>query len=174
VAAARLADVGPRDPQPLEVPRPLQHPLQQLAVAGLELLPLAQGGASRADARGEGVANQLQATELERAVAIARGRHPRVDLESREGLGDERRELALEAADLPPQLGAGEPLVAADADLGPGVSVEQMRHNPIPSVDHAASSVAATIHSASSTAIWGTPWTWIAATAIRRVSLPTS
>jgi hypothetical protein len=41
VAAAGLADVGARDPQPLEVLWRVQHPLQQLAVAGLQLLALA-------------------------------------------------------------------------------------------------------------------------------------
>ena len=81
----------------------------------------------------------------------------------------------LEAADLAPQLGARQSLVAVDAERKGCVSDEQIRHDPTPSVDHppvaqsdaavktlqAASIVAAAIQSASSTAIWGTPLTWI-------------
>ncbi|HEX3174026.1 MAG TPA: hypothetical protein VHQ43_07395 [Solirubrobacterales bacterium] len=67
VAAARLADVGARDPQPLEVLGPDQHPPQQLAVVGLELLALAQGTARLGDPRGEPVAHFLEGTEVQGA-----------------------------------------------------------------------------------------------------------
>lgn len=172
--AAGLADIGAGDPQPLEVARSVEHPLEQLPVARLQLLLLAQGDASRGHAIGEQVADPLEVAEAENAGAGAGGGDRGVDLDPGERLGREPRKLPLQPPDLPSQLGARRPLVTADADLGPAVSVEQMRHNPAPSVDHAVSRVAATIHSASSTAIWGTPWTWIAPIAIRRVPRPTS
>ena len=67
MAAARLAEVVARDAQPLEVLRAGQHPLQQLAVAGLELGPLAQCAARVLDPIGQGVANRLQLTQVERS-----------------------------------------------------------------------------------------------------------
>jgi hypothetical protein len=140
VAAAGLADVGARDPQPPEVPRPLQHPLEQLAVARLDLLALSQGAARRHDPAGEPVADGLEAAEAQRPRLARRRGHRDVDLDAGEGLGHERRQLPLEAPDLAPQLGARGALVAAYAKLSRSVSVEQIRHNPTPSVDHRADS----------------------------------
>jgi hypothetical protein len=63
VAAARLADVGTRDPHPLVLGRSREHSLEQLAVAGLQFVLLAQGLARNGDSLGEGVANLLQLLE---------------------------------------------------------------------------------------------------------------
>ena len=138
MAAAGLADVGAGNAQPLEVLRALQHPLEQLTVAGLQFLALAQGSGPGRDSRGERVPDLLQRAEVQRARRDRRGRDRGVEPEARKGLGDQRRELALEPADLAAQLGAREPLVATEAELSAGVSLKQIRHNPTPSVNHAA------------------------------------
>jgi hypothetical protein len=123
VAAAGLADVGAGDPHPLEVLGRRQHPPQQLAVAGLDLLTLAQGATRRSDPRREGVPHLLQAAEPERARLAPGSRNRGVELEPREGLGHQGGELPLEAADLTAQLGASKSLVAAYAKLGTGISI---------------------------------------------------
>jgi hypothetical protein len=67
MAAAGLAEIGSRDLQPLVLGGFRQHPLQQLAVTGLELrLPL-QLTSRVADPACQRVANRLQFTEAERA-----------------------------------------------------------------------------------------------------------
>jgi len=48
VTAAGFAYVSPRDPHPLVLGRCVEHPLEQLPVARLELLTLSQGRASPA------------------------------------------------------------------------------------------------------------------------------
>lgn len=68
MAAARQAKVVARDPHPPVVPRRGQHPLQQLAVAGLELAPLPQRAMRVLDPRRQRVANRLQLTEVEHAT----------------------------------------------------------------------------------------------------------
>jgi hypothetical protein len=129
-AATGLADVSVGDLQPLEVLGPRQHPLQQLAVVGLDLLALAQGAARRRHPRRQPVPDRLEATEPEGTRLAGRGRHRSVDLQPREGLYHEGRELSLEPADLAAQLNSGEPLVAPNAKLDPGVTLQQIRHNP--------------------------------------------
>jgi len=63
-------------------------------------------------------------------------------------------------------------IVLVDSDVKPGELVfQQSGHHR--KCNHAASRVAAAIHNASSTAICGTPLTWTAATAIRRLPLLT-
>ncbi len=128
MAATRLAEVVARDAQPLEVLRTGEHPLQQLAVAGLELGPLAQCAARVLDPIGQGVANRLQLTQIECSRLAREGRHVRGNFEPREGLRHQSRELPFEAPDLTPQLGAGEALVAAYPQRTSRVSFEQIRH----------------------------------------------
>jgi hypothetical protein len=59
VAATRLTDVGAGDPQPLVLGGSAQHPLQQLAVAGLELGLILQPAPRHADPGRERVADGL-------------------------------------------------------------------------------------------------------------------
>lgn len=128
VAAARLAQVLAGDPHPLEPRRVGEHPVQQLAVAGLELvapLELAPGGP---DPGGQRVAHGLQLAEVEGAGAARRGGDARIDSQPREGLGGDRAELALEPADLAAQLLARRALLAADAERACVVSLEQVGH----------------------------------------------
>jgi len=65
VAATGLADIGTRDLQPLVASRIVQHALEQLTVAGLELDLLAQPALGGADSRGERVADRLQIAQAE-------------------------------------------------------------------------------------------------------------
>ena len=64
MAATRLADVGPRDPQPLEVGRFGEHVVEQLAVGGLELGPSARARGPRRSAP-PAVAHLLELAEPE-------------------------------------------------------------------------------------------------------------
>ena len=79
------------------------------------------------DPVGERVAHPLELAEAERPRLAETAATAGVDLEAREGLGDERDELVLEAADLAAQLGSREALVAADAERTGCVSDEQIR-----------------------------------------------
>ncbi len=128
MTAPRRADVGARDPQPLEIRGRGKHPLEQLPVAGLDLGSLAEGAARLGDPGREGVADPLQLAEADQPRLASRGWHPDVDLDTGKRLGGKAAELVLEAADLAPQLGASEALVAPYANSGEGLSVEQLRH----------------------------------------------
>jgi hypothetical protein len=128
VAASRLADVGTRDPHPLVLGRRRQHPLKQLAVAGLQLVLLAQGLPSDGDPLGQGIANLLQLLEPGDPGHGETGRNLGVEGETGEGLGAETGQLVLEAADLTAQLSAREALVASHSKCLESVSVEQIRH----------------------------------------------
>jgi hypothetical protein len=130
VATAGLADVGAGDSQPLVLGRRSEHPLQQLAVAGLELCPFLQPQPRGADPGRERIANGLEVAEVERPRLLRAGSDAGVDLDPGEGVGEERAELGLETADLPPQLGTRQPLVAIDAKLSAYLSIEQIRHSP--------------------------------------------
>lgn len=129
VAAARQAEIVARDLHPLEVLRSREHAVEQLMVAGLELVALAQRPAGVLDPRREGVADRLQLAEVERARLPRERRHAGIEPEPREGLGDQGGELPIEAADLAAELGAGKPLVAAYPQRVEVVSFEQMRHS---------------------------------------------
>lgn len=128
MAAARLAEVVARDPHPLVILRRSQHPFQELAVAGLQLVPLPVGAAGVLDPGREGVTDPLQLAQGEGLRRVGDGRDAGGDLETREGLGDEGRELRLQPSHLPAQLGAGEPLVAAHPERDSALSVQQMGH----------------------------------------------
>lgn len=126
--AARLADVGARDPHPLVFGRRGEHLAQQVAVARLNRRALAQHHAGAGDPLGERVANSLKLFEAGYArlaeVAGDRG----VEVEPREGLDGEARELVLEAGDLSAQLSACEALIASHSNRAERVSIEQIRH----------------------------------------------
>jgi hypothetical protein len=127
-AAARLADVAALDLHPLEVLRRRQHLGQQLAVGLLDPLALTQGDAGVGDPFGELVAQALQLPEPEDPRLGGHGGDPIVDLDPAEGGGEVLGELALEAADLTPQLGAGEALVDPDMERVEALSCEQIGH----------------------------------------------
>jgi hypothetical protein len=110
--------------------RSAQHPLQQLAVAGLELGPILQSVPGHADPGHKRVADGLELAETQGPRLLREGADAGVDLDTGEGVGEERAELRLETADLTPQLDSGEPLVAVYAKRSASVSVEQIRHSP--------------------------------------------
>lgn len=108
-----------------------KHLLEQLAIAGLELGPILQPAARDPDPCRERVADRLEVAEPQGPRLLRKSADPGVDLDTREGVGEERAELSLEAADLTPQLSPGESLVAVYAKRrGASVSVEQIRHSP--------------------------------------------
>ncbi len=111
--------------------RSAQHPLEQLAVAGLQFGPIMQPAARDTDPGRKRVADRLEVAEAQGARLARAGADARIDLDPREGVGEERAELRLEPADLTPQLSPGEPLVAIYAKRrSASVSVEQIRHSP--------------------------------------------
>ncbi len=89
VATTRLADVGAGDPQPLVLGRSAQHPLQQLAIAGLELGPILQPSARFADPGRQRVADGLEIAETQRPRLAREGTDAGVDLDAGEGVGEE-------------------------------------------------------------------------------------
>lgn len=115
VATAGLAKLGAGDAQPLVLGGGDKHALEQLAVGGLHLGALGEGFARLGDATGEAVANSLQLTEVDQARRRRGGVDAGIDGEARKSLCHQLRELALEPADLAPQFGAGQALVALDA-----------------------------------------------------------
>ena len=116
MAAAGLADVGAADLQPLVLGRRVEHPLEQLAVAGLELGLFAQLDPRLGDPVGERVPNRLQLAEPQHPRLAGAGSYRGIDLDPRKRLGDERRKLRFQPPDLPPQLRSRQPLVATDAN----------------------------------------------------------
>ncbi|HKI67631.1 MAG TPA: hypothetical protein VJ989_10245 [Solirubrobacterales bacterium] len=116
MAAAGLADVGAADLQPLVLGRRVEHPLEQLAVAGLELRPFAQLDPGAGDPIGERVPNRLQLAEPQHPRLAGAGSYRGIDLDPRKRLGEKRPELRFQAPDLPPQLHSRQPLVATDAN----------------------------------------------------------
>ena len=130
--AAGLADVVARDPHPLVLVRFGEHLPQQLAVAGLDLGPLAQHQAGLGDASCESVAHPLQATQVERPRRRDGGLHVTGERHPTEGLAEESGELTLEPADLASQLSPREALVRPGAKVNEGVSFEQIQHRTRP------------------------------------------
>jgi hypothetical protein len=116
VAAARLADVGAGDADPLELCRRGEHLAQQLAVAGLHPGSLGQRQAGLGDPLGQFVAQPLQLAEIENAGLGGEPGYAVFDPHPAERLGEEGGQLALEAADLAPQLETRRPLVGIDVD----------------------------------------------------------
>ncbi len=123
-----LADVGAGDPHPLVIGWRRQHLLQQLAVARLQFVLLAQCVTGLADPLGKSIANPLELIEAGDARRGKAGRDPGVEREPRKGLGAEARELMFQPPDLPAQLHARKALVASHMKRSKRVSFEQTRH----------------------------------------------
>jgi hypothetical protein len=128
VPAARLADVGARDPQPLVLRGRGQHPPQQLTVAGLEFALFLERDAGGRDPLGKGIAHLLQLLEPGHSRLGEMTRNRGVDRDPGKRLHSKPGELVLEAGDLAPQLGAREALVASNPKHRERVSIEQIRH----------------------------------------------
>ena len=145
-----------------------EHLLDQLAVLVLDPLALHQGTPGLGNPVGECVADRLQLTEVEYPWRRSDGVDPVRDLGMAEGLAEERRQLRLETADLAAQLAPRPALVdpGRRTRRSPDVSAERASREIVGQAD---SKVEAAIHSASSTAICGTPLTWTAAMARRLV-----
>jgi len=116
VAAAGKAELLARDPQPLEVGRPLKHLLEQLPVAGIRDVPTLERAAGLGHAVCELVADPLEVPQAECPGLGSGRRHPGVDLDPGKAFGEKPGELMLEAADLAAQLGSRQSLVAIDAE----------------------------------------------------------
>jgi len=123
VTAARQAEVGAADPQPVELVRVGKHLVEQLAVRLLEGLALGQRAARLRDAAGERVADLLELTQVEHPRR-SRGGDPVRHGDAAEPFSHQPGELTLELADLPAQLGAGQTLIDRD-------SVEHSPHGQI-------------------------------------------
>jgi hypothetical protein len=119
VTAAGQADIGAADPHPVVLLRGEQHPLQELAVGLLDGVAIGQRAVRLGDAAGERVAQLLQLPEAEHPRR-SRGVDPVRHGDPAEALGDHPRQLELELADLPAQLGAGKTLVY----------LESFKHSP--------------------------------------------
>jgi hypothetical protein len=119
VAAAGQADVGAADPHPVVLLRGDQHPLQQFAVGLLDGVAVGERALRLGDAAGERVAQFLQLPQPEHPRR-PRGTDPVRHGDPAEAFGDHPRQLELELADLPAQLGAGKTLVY----------LESFKHSP--------------------------------------------
>ena len=117
VATAPLPDVSPGDSQPPELGGRGEHVEQELAVALLQLVSLAQRVTSLGDPSRQGIAHPLQLTEVGDSRRPCRAGRASVNSNPREGLGREAGQLPLEAADLAPQLGTSKSLVTVDSEL---------------------------------------------------------
>jgi hypothetical protein len=130
MAAAGLADVGARDPQPLVLGRRRQHLCEQIAVASLEIVPLVQSPAGVGDAIGKRVANPLELLQAGDAGLARAGRDAGLDDEAGEGLSTEARKLVFEPADLTAQLRARQALAPSYSKRRRRFSIEQILHEP--------------------------------------------
>lgn len=105
-----------------------EHPLEQLAIARLQLVLLAQRLAGGADALGERIADALELGEAGDMRDGVRDSYPGVELDPLKGLDTKTRQLVFEAADLAAQLDAREALIAPRVQRPQGFSIEQIRH----------------------------------------------
>ena len=128
VTAAFEAEVLAGHLDPLEVLGRGEHPLDQFAVLGLDLLPLHQGAPGLGDPVGQVVANRLQVTEIENPRRCGDGFDPMRDRSVTEGLAEERGQLRLETADLATQLEPRVALVDPDPELGELLTLQQSGH----------------------------------------------
>jgi hypothetical protein len=130
VTATRQAEVVAAHLHPLEIRWRGQHPAQQLVVGGLDQGPLAQSRSRFGNPLGQIVAQPLQLAKVEDPWLGGDGTNAVLDLHPAEGLGEKAGELALEMADLAPQLDPGEALVDLDMEPVQAVSCEQIWHRP--------------------------------------------
>ena len=114
VAAAGQAEVGAADPPPAVGGGVGQHLVEQLAVGVLEGIALRERAPRLGEAAGERVADLLEVPQVEHPRR-SRGPDPVRHGDPAESLGDHPRQLELELADLPAQLGAGEALIDSDS-----------------------------------------------------------
>jgi hypothetical protein len=110
VAAAGQAEVGAADADPAVLRRGGEQFLQQGAVGVLEGDALGERAVRLGDPCGERVAHFLELAEPEHPRRPG-GLDPMRDEHPSHPLGDQLPELTLQPADLPAQLGAGQPLV---------------------------------------------------------------
>jgi hypothetical protein len=123
VAAAGLADVEATDADPLVVLGPGEHVFQQPAVRLLDEGALGEGAVGLGEAGRERIADLLQLAEVKNPRR-PRGVDPIGNVNPPHPVGDQPRQLTLELADLPAQLGAGKPLIYLDP-------VKHSRHKQI-------------------------------------------
>ena len=126
--AAGLADVGMRDANPLVLGGRRQHLPQPLAIPRLQLGSLPQRKARRGDPCRQCVAHLLELLEAGDARLGEGGGNRGIDCDTRKGVGGEAGELVLKAADLAPQLGARQALVASHLKRRQRHPIEQIRH----------------------------------------------
>jgi hypothetical protein len=124
VTTAGLADVGAGDSHPLVLGRRRQHPLEQLAIARLQLVLPDQGAPGLGNAIGERVANPLELLEPSHPRLGKASRDRGIERETWKGLGAEAGELMLETTDLATQLRAREALIASNSKRRERVSIE--------------------------------------------------
>lgn len=128
VAATGLADVGARNPHPLVLGGSVEHPLEQLAIAGLQITALGQGGASPGDPLRQRIPHPL---ELFQSSHPRRGEATgdlRVNAEPRKSLSAQTRQLMLQPPDLTSKLRARKPLAASNPKRGERLVFKQVRH----------------------------------------------
>ena len=105
-----------------------EHLPQQVAVARLQLVALAQRPLRLGDPLGEGVAHALELGEVGDAWSSLSGLHPGIDRKTREGLAVQAGELVLQPPDLTAQLSARKPLIASNPKRSERLVFKQIRH----------------------------------------------
>ena len=108
--AAALADVLVGDLHPPIVVRVGDHPLHEASALLLDVDAPGELGASVGDTLGTAVAHALELTDAENPRPAGRGDAP-LEVATRKGGRKDLCQLAFEASDLPPELGAGGPQV---------------------------------------------------------------
>jgi hypothetical protein len=115
VAAAGLADVLVRDPNPLIRGRVLGHALDQGAVLLLDVADVVKHSLDVLHAGGEGVADLLELVHREDPGA-AQARHLEIDPGAREGGCEQLAQLGLHRRDLAAEVPPGEAVVVLIED----------------------------------------------------------
>ncbi len=130
MAAARFADVGTGDPHPLVLGRRVEHPLEQLAIASLELLALGQRSSGPGNSLGQRIAHPLELVQPGYPRLGEAAWNLGIDLESRKRLGPQPCQLVLKPADLTPKLGTRKPLIASNSKRSERLVFKHLRHEP--------------------------------------------
>lgn len=106
--AAALADVLVRDLNPTVLAGVGDHALDQSAIALLGIDATRELGPGRGNALGKPVTHALEVADAEHARAARRGHAP-LEVPAGERGREDLAQLALEACDLAPEVGAGPP-----------------------------------------------------------------